>query len=368
MQFGTTGGGLGPRLQRRFATPFGAAWASFFLPGLGQAAAGDPRRGAIIAIPAIAIIGVLVGLALFARHAILDNATNQQWLTSLMILNVVALIYHVWAMADAYMVAKRELPKEQRKSRARGGRSTGRPALKLTSMLAVLVLAAGPLLVHGALAVGDASLQDAAACLNSLVPCWMLKDAGAIESQVPLSGNDDQNVSVAGESPSPDSSTSSSASGTPVPGASLAVPDAPPMEPTQNSSNWAADGKTLLYLNVPADPMQITTIREHAPDTNADALVAKTSQYAHFGFNQPATAFVGACRSAASPTILIMLRCTRRELTLCEHKASNPAMTAPRFSLDTQRLYFQSDRDGKPAIYGVHLEKFLEKTEAETAG
>ena len=43
-------------------------------------------------------------------------------------------------------------------------------------------------------------------------------------------------------------------------------------------------------------------------------------------------------------------------------------MTAPRFSHDTQRLYFQSDRDGKPAIYGLHMEKFLEKTEADTSG
>jgi len=131
-------------------------------------------------------------------------------------------------------------------------------------------------------------------------------------------------------------------------------------------ANWAADGKSLLYLSFPADPMQITTIRECLPDSNGDSLVAKTSQYAHFGFNGPATAFVGACRSAASPTILIMLRSTRRELTLCEHKASHPEMTAPRFSPDTQRLYFQSDRDGKPAIYSVHLEKFLDRTDAET--
>lgn len=131
-------------------------------------------------------------------------------------------------------------------------------------------------------------------------------------------------------------------------------------------ANWAADGKSLLYLSFPADPRQITTIRECVPDTNSDTLVAKTSQYAHFAFNQPDTVFAGACRSAASPTILIMLRSTKRELTMCEHKASHPDMTAPRFSLDSQRLYFESDRDGKPAIYGIHLERFLEKTEPET--
>ena len=131
-------------------------------------------------------------------------------------------------------------------------------------------------------------------------------------------------------------------------------------------ANWAADGKSLLYLSIPSDPMQITTIRECGPDTNSDSLVAKTSQYAHFGFNQPASVFVGACRSATSPTILIMLRSTRRELTLCEHKASDPKMTGPRFSPDSQRLYFESDRDGKPAIYDMHMERFLEKTEPDT--
>jgi oligogalacturonide lyase len=131
-------------------------------------------------------------------------------------------------------------------------------------------------------------------------------------------------------------------------------------------ANWAADGKSLLYLNFPSDPIQITTIRECLPDNNGDSLVAKTSQYAHFGFNVPATVFVGACRSAASPTILIMLRSTRRELTLCEHKASHPEMTAPRFSPDTQRMYFQSDREGKPAIYSMHMEKFLDRTDPET--
>ena len=128
-------------------------------------------------------------------------------------------------------------------------------------------------------------------------------------------------------------------------------------------ANWTADGKTLLYLNFPADRTQLTAIREAVPDNNGESLVAKTSQYAHFGFNLPATVFVGACRSAASPTIIVMLRSVRRELTLCEHKSSHPETVAPRFSPDTQKLYFQSDRDGEPAIYCMHVERFLEKTD-----
>jgi oligogalacturonide lyase len=130
-------------------------------------------------------------------------------------------------------------------------------------------------------------------------------------------------------------------------------------------ANWAPDGKTLLYLSYPEDPAQLNTIREHTPDTNTDKLVAKTSQFVQFGFNHDTSVFVGASRNAGSPVVLLLLRVTRRELTLCEHKASTPNMVAPRFSPDSQRIYFQSDRHGKPAIYDMHVEKLVEKTNAE---
>jgi oligogalacturonide lyase len=131
-------------------------------------------------------------------------------------------------------------------------------------------------------------------------------------------------------------------------------------------ADWAPDGKTVLYLSFPEDPKQLTAIRECSPDAASDKLVAKTSQFADFGFNRDTSVFVGASRSAASPTILLLLRVTQRELTLCEHKASHPEMTAPRFSPDAQRIYFQSDRDGKPAIYCMHVEKLVEKIDAES--
>jgi Tol biopolymer transport system component len=130
-------------------------------------------------------------------------------------------------------------------------------------------------------------------------------------------------------------------------------------------ANWAPDGRTLLYLHFPDDPTQLNAIREHIPDTNTDRLVARTSQFVQFGFNRDTSVFVGASRNTASPTILLLLRVTRREFTLCEHKTSHPADAAPRFSPDSQRIYFQSDRDGKPAIYSVHVEKLVEKTDPD---
>ena len=126
---------------------------------------------------------------------------------------------------------------------------------------------------------------------------------------------------------------------------------------------WAPDGRTVLYLNFPADKAQLNAIREYTPDQNTDRMVAKTSQFTHFGFNRNSSVFVGASRNQASPTVLLLLRLTRREFTLCEHKASDTAMVAPIFSPDSQRIFFVSDRHGKPAVYTVKVDKLVEKTD-----
>jgi oligogalacturonide lyase len=119
-------------------------------------------------------------------------------------------------------------------------------------------------------------------------------------------------------------------------------------------------------LNFPEDTTQLHAIRECSPDQNSDKLVARTSQFAHFGCNANTSVFVGASQNRAAPYILILLRLTRRELSLCEHRASNPAMVAPIFSADSQQIFFESDRDGKPAIYKVHVSQLVEETEPES--
>jgi Tol biopolymer transport system component len=131
-------------------------------------------------------------------------------------------------------------------------------------------------------------------------------------------------------------------------------------------ARWSPDGRTVLYLNFPEDPTQLHAIRECSPDQNTDKQVARTSQFAHFGCNTNTSVFVGASQNRAAPYILILLRLTRRELALCEHRASNPAMVAPIFSADSQQIFFESDRDGKPAIYRIHVEKLVEETEPES--
>ncbi len=128
---------------------------------------------------------------------------------------------------------------------------------------------------------------------------------------------------------------------------------------------WAPDGSSLIYLSVPADPKQLTTLRENTPEGDVDRLIAKTSQFASFGINGDASVFVGASRSLASPYLLLLLRVARRELTICEHRSSEPGTVEPVFSPDSQNVFFTSDRKGKRALYRARVEKFVEQTGEE---
>ncbi len=131
---------------------------------------------------------------------------------------------------------------------------------------------------------------------------------------------------------------------------------------TNEQALWAPGGHSLLYLHVPDDPKQLITLREALPDEGADQLVARTSQFATFSPNGDASVFAGASRSKASAYILILLRVTKRELTLCEHRASDPSVVSVVFAPDSQSIIFVSDRHGKPALYRVSVDKFVEET------
>ena len=127
---------------------------------------------------------------------------------------------------------------------------------------------------------------------------------------------------------------------------------------------WNADGQSVLYLHDPGVPGQSICIREQEVDSRADRLVAKTSQFACFARNADATVFAGASRSKASPYALLTLRVTQRELTLCEHRSLQASASAITFSPDSQRLFFQGDKEGRMAVYTIKLERLVEKTES----
>jgi oligogalacturonide lyase len=135
------------------------------------------------------------------------------------------------------------------------------------------------------------------------------------------------------------------------------------LEPGRNEEVlWTPSGRSLIYLHVPEDPKQLITLRENLPDEGADHEVARTSQFAAVSANGDASVFAGASRGKASAYVLILLRVTRRELTLCEHRASDARMVSPIFTPDSQSILFVSDRHGKSALYRVKVDKFVEAT------
>jgi oligogalacturonide lyase len=126
---------------------------------------------------------------------------------------------------------------------------------------------------------------------------------------------------------------------------------------------WSGDGRTIDYLNAPADRKQLNNIREFTPDTNDDQFVAATSQFAVFNRNSDTSVFVGTSGSKASPYMLLLVRSVKRELPLCQHRASDPRQVIAFFSPNSQRVIFQSDRDGKMALYSIAVDRLVEETE-----
>ena len=239
----------------------GAAVLSFLLPGLGQAAAGKRRRGILVAAPALLLLVFIAGIVLFARHGVYDAAFSENALTALVLVNLVILLYRLWAIVDAYRIAALA---------SRPGISTA-PGRPLTAVIlgAVLVATIGTHVALGAVAVG---YRDSLACVfNADAPCWFGGNgnlsAGETAGAFP-------NESAATDAPVPSGSAAAGVSGAPSvsPGAggrSDGPSDSPPPAPTPGPtpadgipifpieyvggantppSQWAADGKLNVLL------------------------------------------------------------------------------------------------------------------------
>jgi oligogalacturonide lyase len=84
-----------------------------------------------------------------------------------------------------------------------------------------------------------------------------------------------------------------------------------------------------------------------------------------FNRNSDTSVFVGASGSKASPYMLLLVRSAKRELTLCQHHSSDARQATAFFSPNSQRVIFQSDRDGKMALYSIAVDRLVEQTETE---
>lgn len=129
-------------------------------------------------------------------------------------------------------------------------------------------------------------------------------------------------------------------------------------------AHWSPDGQSILYLLAPEDPAKLNSLREQELDSQKDRFVANTSQFVAFDLNANASVFIGASRNQAAAYVLLLLRVTRRELTLCEHRSVHPDAVCPQFAPNSQRVFFQSEKDGKPAVYTMLVDKLVEKTES----
>ncbi len=151
------------RFKSWLRTPSGAALLSFLFPGLGQVSAGNRARGAIVAIPALAVIAAFLTILIFDRHSVLNLAVNQQWLTSLLILDLVGLLYHMWAIVDAYVQARGIRPARRKPV------ASSTPKWAATAGIAVLL--SGTVLIHAGAGSVVMTWQNALSCVTALTPC-----------------------------------------------------------------------------------------------------------------------------------------------------------------------------------------------------
>lgn len=211
-------------------TPIGAAVLSALFPGLGQAAAGQPRRGAIVAIPVFAVLGAFLLILLLARSSLFGLAVNQSWLASLLILDMVALIYHLWAVVDSYFLAGRERSKEQRRKR--------QSTRKWGTTAALVVIVTAIVGVHAGVAKVDADWQHALYCLTAKIPCWVTDGNYSFD---PFASD------IAQAPDTPDLVISgSSASATPMP--TYDMSKVPTFSTTADSQSWDADGELNVLM------------------------------------------------------------------------------------------------------------------------
>ena len=130
---------------------------------------------------------------------------------------------------------------------------------------------------------------------------------------------------------------------------------------------WSPDGQSVLFLRDVAKPgVTLAEVHEVALDGTGEHCIAPTSQFASFAPNFDGSVFVGASRSKAQPNVVLLLRTAKREMTLCQHHATHPSAVSPAFSPDARRVYFQSDEEGKPAIYSVNVELLVEPASDNT--
>jgi LCP family protein required for cell wall assembly len=145
------GGGAGAMHERiaRLAAPL-----SFLLPGLGQAALGRRRRGALLAIPALATGAAVVVLAAVIAGdptAALDLLPGPEAIAALLVLQGAILVYHLAAILDAERLGQAARP--------------SRGAMRVVSAVVLVALLGGAVTIHGAVGYVEVEAGSALAAV-----------------------------------------------------------------------------------------------------------------------------------------------------------------------------------------------------------
>jgi LCP family protein required for cell wall assembly len=147
----------------RARSPFAAAFLSLLFPGLGHAYAGVHHRALAFAAVPLLLVALAAGVVLRLPRTELLALALQPWvLTSVFVLNLLALAYRLVAIVDAYRVTA-----YLNAWTASGGGRLGRPRvpyhpLSVAGLLAVILVMAG---AHVAVARYDLLVMQTADCV-----------------------------------------------------------------------------------------------------------------------------------------------------------------------------------------------------------
>jgi LCP family protein required for cell wall assembly len=196
-----------------------ASLLSFILPGLGQAAAGARRRGLLIALPSVVLLGAVAAIWVSDRGILVRAALTPPILLAIVALSLAVFVYRFWAIADAWNLNRR--------------RNAARSHSRLSSTASVAVLAillAATCFMHGwVAAIGWSAHRTLTTVFSPDGP----RGAGFGDASPSLS-----------QTPAPTLSPDATPEPTPVPTPS------PTPQP-----KWAADGRlNVLMIGSDAGP------------------------------------------------------------------------------------------------------------------
>jgi LCP family protein required for cell wall assembly len=200
----------------RARSPFTAAFLSLIFPGLGQLYAGAPMRALAFAAAPVLLIALGSGLILrMDRLELLGLVLNPFLLTSVFVVNIIALLYRLVAIIDAYRVAEYAnahlASGDGRLGRARPPRNT----LSLAGLFAVVLVMAGS---HVVVARYDMLAMELTG------DCIFVSDTdeGDCESDPAASPDPSESPDEASAAPTATATPEPTPIGTPVPNVSIA--------------------------------------------------------------------------------------------------------------------------------------------------